>query len=174
MATDTPHARPDAAVRDTNPVTARRSCLLIFHSVRLPLYAVRAARHAYRIAPRPKATAGFYLVAVLASAVGVDTSRRFFGQVLHVDNKVESGGLSAVLAMALVACVVAIRASGHPGTARALTWALCGLALYMAVEMFGWAEGIARAALGPALVVAALHLALGVEGTGTGRGDRAG
>ena len=59
--------------------------------------------------------------------------------------------------------VIAIRAGRRPRLARMLAVALCGPSLSMAVELSGLAEGVARVALGPALVPAALHLALGIE-----------
>lgn len=115
----------------------------------------------------PKGTAGFYVVAVVATMVSVNTSWRFFADVFDVDNKVERAAMFAVLEMALVACGVAMRAnvrrSGRPGPARMLAWVLCGLSAYMAVELSGLGEGIARVALGPALALVALHLALGIE-----------
>lgn len=137
MATETSHAHSDLAV----------------HAAGLPA-ALRSTS---------QGTAGFYLVALSATAVSVDTSYRFFGQVLPVGNMVARGVPSVVLALALVASVVAIRASRHPGMARVAAWALCGLSTGMAMALSGLAEGAARAALGPVLVLMALHLALGTE-----------
>jgi hypothetical protein len=117
---------------------------------------------------RPKGTAGFYVVAVAATMVSIDTSWHFFGSVFHIDNKAERAAMFAVLEMALVACGVAMRANvrrppWRPGPARMLAWALCGLSAYMAVALSGLTEGLARVALGPALALVALHLALGIE-----------
>ncbi len=124
-------------------------------------------------------TNGFYLVAVVATAVSVNTSWRFFAQVLHIDNTAERAGMFAVLELALLACGIAMRAAvrrpgGKPGPARVLAWVLCGMAAYMALVLSGPVEGLARVGLGPALALVSLHLALGIEvrahtGTHTGK-----
>ncbi len=117
---------------------------------------------------RPKGTGPFYLVAIAATAVSVDTSWRFFGDVLRITNKIERGAMFAVLELALVACGYAMRHNvrrpgGTPGAARILAWALCGLSAYMALALSGPVAGLARVALGPVLALVALHLALGIE-----------
>jgi hypothetical protein len=107
------------------------------------------------------------VVAVFATTVSVNTSWRFFADVFHIGNRLERAAMFAVLEMALVACGVAMRANVRrgvgPGPARMLAWALCGLSAYMAIDLSGVAEGIGRVALGPALALVALHLALGIE-----------
>lgn len=118
--------------------------------------------------PRPRGTGPFYLVAVAATLVSVDTSWRFFDQVLGITNTVERVAMFGVVELALVACGYAMRANvrrpgGTPGPARLLAWALCGLAGYMALALSGPVEGLARVALGPVLGLVALHLALGIE-----------
>jgi hypothetical protein len=117
---------------------------------------------------RPRGTAGFYLVAIAATAVSVNTSWRFFADVLGISNVTERAGMFAVLELALLACGIAMRAgvrrpNGTPGPARVLAWVLCALAAYMAVILSGPVEGFARVSLGPALALVSLHLALGIE-----------
>jgi hypothetical protein len=129
-------------------------------------------------AARPRGTAGFYLVAAAATAVSVNTSYRFFADVLHISNLIERAGMFAVLEIALAACGYAMRHAVRrppwtPGPARSLAWVLCGLSGYMAIVMSGPIEGLARVALGPALALVSLHLALGIE-VHARRGERSG
>jgi len=119
-------------------------------------------------APAAKGAGLFYLVAAAATAISIDTSWRFFEQRLGITNDLERVAMFAVVELALIACGWAMRASvrrpgGKPGPARTLAWALCGLAAYMAIDLSGPVEGIARVALGPVLGLVALHLALGIE-----------
>lgn len=117
---------------------------------------------------RSRGSGGFYLVALIATLISINTSWRFFGDILHIDNQYERGAMFGVLEIALVACGYAMRAgvrrsAGTPGPARMLAWALCAMSAYMAVALSGPVEGIARVTLGPALALIALHLALGIE-----------
>lgn len=116
---------------------------------------------------RPHGAAGFYVVAVMGTLISVDTSWRFFGEVLRIDNLAERAAMFAVLETALVACGYGMRANvrrgDSPGGPRMLAWVLCGLSAYMAVALSGPVAGLARVALGPALALVALHLALGIE-----------
>lgn len=124
----------------------------------------------------------FYVVCVLCTGISANTSWRFFGGVLHIENIIERAAMFAVLETALIACGYAMRAnvrrttrarrSGRgaasgprpqPGASRMVAWALAGLASYMAIAESGFWEGIARVALGPVLGIIALHLALGIE-----------
>jgi hypothetical protein len=111
----------------------------------------------------------FYVVAAAATGVSINTSWRFFGEVLHIPTaNGERALLFAVLELAMVACGVAMRAGvrstlGKPGPARTVAWALCGMSAYMAIAESGMSEGLARVALGPVLALVTLHLALGVE-----------
>lgn len=118
-------------------------------------------------ADKPRGTGGFYAVAALATAVSVDTSWRFFGEVLGITNVWERYAMFAVLELALVACGWAMRAAvrrgGKPGPARMLAWALCAMAAYMALVLSGPVAGLARVILGPVMALITLHLALGVE-----------
>lgn len=115
----------------------------------------------------PPGAKGFYLVAGMSMLVSIDTSWRFFGHVLHITNLWERVVMFAVLEAALIACGYGMRAgvqrSGHPGAPRLFAWLLCGLSGYMAWQLSGVAEGLARVALGPALGLVMLHLALGIE-----------
>jgi hypothetical protein len=115
----------------------------------------------------PDGARGFYFVAAMSMLVSIDTSWRFFGQVLHITNLWERAVMFAVLEAALIACGYGMRAnvhrSGHPGAPRLFAWILCGLAGYMALVLSGVAEGLARVTLGPALGLVMLHLALGIE-----------
>src|SRR6185369_17739693 len=72
-----------------------------------------------------------------------------------------------VLELMLVACGWAMRAgvrrSGHPGSARFIAWALCAMSGYMALDLSGPMQCLARVVLGPVLAIVALHQALGIE-----------
>jgi hypothetical protein len=144
--------------------------LVAVHGVRLPWYAVRAVRHAFRPAAWSTGAAGFYLVAVFASAVSVNTSWQFLGQI-HVHDNVDRAVLSGVLAMAFAACVLGVLGSRR-SVMRVLAAVVVGLSAYMAMAVSGWAEGLARIALGPALVAAALYLALDSRGDGAGSAEK--
>lgn len=117
--------------------------------------------------PKPAGVFGFYTVAFTSMLVSVDTSWRFFGDVLGISDTRERVVMFAVLEVALVACGYGMRAnvrrSGRPGAPRLVAWVLCGLAGYMAWQLSGVAAGVARVALGPVLGLVMLHLALGIE-----------
>jgi len=116
---------------------------------------------------KPKGSGPWYAAALVAIGVSVDTSWRFFGHNLHITDLRERVILFAVLEVALLAAGWSMRAGvrrdGHPGSARLVAWALCAFSGYMAVELSGPAEGLARVALGPVLALVALHQALGIE-----------
>ena len=128
---------------------------------------------------RSKGAALFYVVAALATGVSIDTSWRFFDVRLGIPNSLfgrppllgfigERFVLFAVLELTLVACGVAMRANarrpdGKQGATQILAWALCGVSGYMALDLAGVVEGLARVVLGPVLGLIALHLALGIE-----------
>lgn len=115
----------------------------------------------------PAGAGWFYAVAFMAMLVSIDTSWRFFGDILHISDTRERFVMFAVLEVALIACGYGMRAnvhrSGRPGAPRLVAWVLCGLAGYMAWQLSGVAAGIARVALGPVLGLVMLHLALGIE-----------
>ncbi len=117
--------------------------------------------------PRPPGAGGFYAVAFLALAVSLNTSWRFFGEVLGITSVPERVVLFAVLEAGLVACGAGmragVRASGQPGPSRLLAWALAGFSGYVALVLSGPVAGLARVVLGPLLSLVALHLALGLE-----------
>jgi hypothetical protein len=119
------------------------------------------------VRPKPVGVVGFYTVAFMSMLVSIDTSWRFFGDVLHITDTAERIVMFAVLEVALLACGWGMRAnvrrSGRPGAPRLVAWVLCGLAAYMAWQLSGVAAGVARVALGPALGLVMLHLALGIE-----------
>ena len=52
-----------------------------------------------------------------------------------------------------------VRAHGRPGAPRLVAWVLCAMAGYMAWQLSGVAEGVARVVLGPVLGLVMLHLA---------------
>jgi hypothetical protein len=124
------------------------------------------------LAAKPRGTGPFYIVALAATGVSVDTSWHFFGEKLHITNDVERGLLFAVLEMALIACGYAMHHTvqrvdeagnpGKPGPARVVAWALCGLSAYMALVIGGPVGGPVRVAAGPVLALVMLHLALGI------------
>lgn len=109
----------------------------------------------------------FYVTSGLSLLVSVNTSWRFFGEVLHISGQLERAALFSVLEMLLIACGWAmrarVRAEGYPGRAREVAWAACALSGYMAWVLSGPAEGTARVVLGPVLGLVSLHLALGIE-----------
>ena len=118
-------------------------------------------------ANRPFGVPGFYLVAVMSMAVSVDTSWRFFEHNLHITDIRERVVMFAVLEVAMIACGYGMRANvrahGRPGAPRLVAWVLCAMAGYMAWQLSGVAEGVARVVLGPVLGLVMLHLALGIE-----------
>jgi len=103
----------------------------------------------------------------MSMLVSIDTSWRFFEYRLHIANLWERVVMFAVVEAALLACGYGMRANvrraGRPGAPRLIAWALCALAGYMAWQLSGVAAGLARVALGPALGLVMLHLALGIE-----------
>lgn len=109
----------------------------------------------------------WYVAATVATLVSVDTSWRFFGERLHITWIPERIALFAVLEIMLFAAGYSMRAgvrrSGSPGTARFIAWALAAVSGYMAIELSGPLEGLARVTLGPVLAIVALHQALGIE-----------
>lgn len=123
--------------------------------------------HQKPAAGRPFGVPGFYLVAGMSMLVSVDTSWRFFGQNLHITDIRERVVMFAVLEVAMAACGYGMRANvrahGRPGAPRLVAWVLCGMAGYMAWQLSGMSEGVARVVLGPVLGLVMLHLALGIE-----------
>lgn len=115
----------------------------------------------------PSGARGFYVGAAMTMAVSVNTSWRYFGTVLGIDNLPERTVMFSVLEVALIACGFGMRAevrrTDKPGPARMFAWLLCALSGYMAVQVSGPLAGAARVALGPALGLVMLHLALGIE-----------
>lgn len=109
----------------------------------------------------------FYVVALVATLVSIDTSWRFFGERLHIVNPWERPAMFAVIELALVASALSmrggVRRGDGPGPARLLVWGMCGASAYMAVTLAGVTEGVARLLLGPLLAVVCLHLALGID-----------
>lgn len=115
---------------------------------------------------RPAGARGFYLASAMGLAVSMNTSYHFFGERLHITG-LEQWGMFAVLEVALAACAWAMRAGvqrhGSPGSARLLAWLGCAVSAYMAWDLSGLGEGIARVLLGPVLSLVMLHQALGIE-----------
>jgi hypothetical protein len=109
---------------------------------------------------------GLYLAAFLSLALSVDTSWRYFGEVLGITGA-ERVVMFAVLEVGLLALGWGMRANmiryGRPGSPRNLAWALCAMSGYMAWQLSGPAEGLARVLLGPLLALVFLHQALGIE-----------
>jgi hypothetical protein len=116
----------------------------------------------------PRGATAFYLVSVASMVVSVNTSWRYFGDVLQITNIAERATMFAVLELALIACGIGMRAgvnseSGRPGPARFVAWSLCALSAFMAWQIAGPLAGSARVLLGPVLGLVMLHLALGIE-----------
>lgn len=109
----------------------------------------------------------FYVVALVATMVSIDTSWRFFGERLGITSPWERPAMFAVIELTFIACALSmrggVRRGDGPGPARLLVWAMCGAAGYMALTLAGPTEGLARTLLGPLLAVVCLHLALGIE-----------
>lgn len=116
---------------------------------------------------RVQGALGFYLASLLSLLVSVDTSWRFFRDDLHITDPRERVVMFAVLEVGLLACGYGMRANvirhGRPGAPRVFAWLLCGVSGYMAWQLSGLGEGIARVTLGPVLGLVMLHLALGIE-----------
>lgn len=115
-----------------------------------------------------KSTWLFILGAVVGLIVSVDTSWRFFGEVVGIERVWERVAMFAGVEILLVACAVAmyegVRSERKsPGPARWLAWALCAVSAYAALTLAGWPVGPARVLLGPVLSVVAFHHALGIE-----------
>lgn len=117
--------------------------------------------------PRARGAKGFYTASFFCMLMSIDTSWRFFGDVLNITWLPERIAMFAVLEVAFIACAVGMRAnvaaSGRPGAPRLLAWALCALAAVMAWQLSGFWDGVARITLGPVLGLLMLHLALGIE-----------
>lgn len=147
---------------------------------------------------KARGTGPFYLVALVASFISLDTAARYFGEILHitgaltvdvplwsgrvwhiVNAPVERWALCGIVELSLVACGYAMRSNvrrpgGKPGPAQLVAVALVAFSALMAITIGGPVAGVARAVLGPVLALVALHLALGIEvhirpgGEGTG------
>jgi hypothetical protein len=115
---------------------------------------------------RPTGSGPWYAGFVVALGVSVDTSWRFFGERLHITGT-ERVLLFSVMEVMLLAAAWSMRASvrrnGQPGSARIVAWGLCVFQAYMAYELSGLANGLARVVLGSGLALVALHQALGIE-----------
>jgi hypothetical protein len=117
---------------------------------------------------RAKGAGPWYAFAAVATTVSIDTSWRFFAEILGIpDDTGERWIMFAVLELALFACGWSMRAAVKrkepPGPARILAWVVCGMSAYMALSLSGPEAGIARVLLGPVAAVIGLHMALGVE-----------
>jgi heme exporter protein D len=147
-----------AAAASVVPVAAATTHALIRR------LAIRQAHN--RQDDKPSGTLGFYGASLMSMLVSVDTSWRFFEHKLGIVG-VERAVMFTVLEIALIACGYGMRAhvkrDGRPGPARLSAWLLCELSAYMAVNLSGLWEGVARVALGPVLGLWMLHHALGIE-----------
>ncbi|GAB1816734.1 hypothetical protein MUNTM_57790 [Mycobacterium sp. MUNTM1] len=119
-----------------------------------------------------------YAVALVSLGVSLNTSWRFFAQVLHIPIAYgERYVMFAVAELALVVCgagmAVNVHREGRPGAFRTIVWAMCVAMAYMAWAESTTEEAIGRILLGPVLGTVMLHLGLGLElrsrhrGTGT-------
>jgi hypothetical protein len=110
---------------------------------------------------------GYYVVAAASLMVSVDTSWRFFRDVIGITNVVERAAMFTILEMALIAAgfgmAASVRRGGRPGASQLFAWGLCAFAGYMAWKLSGFSVGIARVGLGPVIGLVSLHLALGIE-----------
>jgi hypothetical protein len=109
-----------------------------------------------------------YVVAVVSLAVSLNTSWRFFDQVLHIPSTYgERYVMFAVAELALVVCgagmAVNVHRDGQPGSFRVIVWTMCGAMAYMAWAESATEEAVGRILLGPVLGTLMLHLGLGLE-----------
>ncbi|WP_233213679.1 hypothetical protein [Mycobacterium hubeiense] len=116
----------------------------------------------------PWITFGCYFVALATMTVSLNTSWRFFDEVLHIPTAYgERYIMFAVAEMALVVAgagmAVNVRRTGKPGPFRLVVWGMCAVSAYMAWKMSNFEEGLGRVILGPVLGTIMLHLALGLE-----------
>lgn len=116
----------------------------------------------------PWITFACYFVALATLTVSLNTSWRFFDEVLHIPTAYgERQIMFAVAEMALIVSgagmAANVRRTGQPGPFRLVVWAMCGVSAYMAWKMSNFEEGLGRVILGPVLGTIMLHLALGLE-----------
>jgi hypothetical protein len=116
----------------------------------------------------PWITFACYFVAVATLTVSLNTSWRFFGDVLHISTA--NGERYVMFAVAEMALIVSgagmaanVRRTGQPGSFRMVVWGMCAVSAYMAWKMSNFEEGLGRVILGPVLGTIMLHLALGLE-----------
>ena len=113
-------------------------------------------------------SAAFYAAAILGLTISLNTSWRFFDQVLAIP-VAERVLMFAAAEFALIVCgaamAVSVRHTGRPAPGpKMIVWAMCAVAAYMAVaEAASTAEAIGRILLGPALATIMLHLGLGLD-----------
>ena len=132
----------------------------------LPHAAPPAKQHTPERAPW--ITFACYFVAVATLTVSLNTSWRFFGDVLHISTA--NGERYIMFAVAEMALIVSgagmaanVRRTGQPGSFRMVVWGMCAVSGYMAWKMSNFEEGLGRVILGPILGTIMLHLALGLE-----------
>jgi len=165
---------PTLLTTTTGRLAAVGACIA---AVLLGLAVRRAARALRSITLRKpsdasRATLAYYVAGLVSVTVSLDTSWRFFGEILHIVSTERIIMFSGV-EVSLVACAIGMRANvrrtgpdgkaGSPGAPRMIAWLLCGFAGYAAVVMAGPFAGLARICLGPVLAMVMLHLALGIE-----------
>ena len=120
------------------------------------------------LAPPNWVSAAFYAAALLGLTISLNTSWRFFDQVLAIP-VAERVLMFAAAEFALIVCgaamAVSVRHTGRPAPGpKMIVWAMCAVAAYMAVaEAASTAEAIGRILLGPALATIMLHLGLGLD-----------
>ncbi|WP_051799906.1 hypothetical protein [Catenuloplanes japonicus] len=137
---------------------------------------------------KARGTGPFYLVALIASLISIDTALKFFDLRLLIDGEVsftlplwsgmvwrvedapvERWALSGVIEITLIACGYAMRHAvrrpgGTPGLPQVVAVGFAAVSVFMAVRVSAdLSAGLVRAALGPVLALVALHLALGIE-----------
>ncbi len=112
-------------------------------------------------------TGGCYAVALATIPVSVNTSYRFFEEVMRITDRTELVGMAFVMEMALVMCgagmAYSVKRFGDPGAFRLVVWSICGFAGWTALHMStSLGEALGRVVLGPVLGAIMLHLALGL------------
>ncbi|MGW0003399.1 hypothetical protein ACWDT6_06115 [Nocardia grenadensis] len=114
-------------------------------------------------------TALYYVVALVCISISLNTSWRFFDEVLGISTEWgERWIMFAAVEAAMVACgagmVHSVRKHGKPGPSQSVTW---GLVAATALIAWGMSDDVLEAAgrviVGPLLGTVMLHLALGLE-----------
>jgi hypothetical protein len=111
--------------------------------------------------------------ALVCTAYSADTSWRFAGNWLGMDNLTERAVMFAAAEVALLACGIMARANkaatstdteaGTPGVPGVLVWVITGVQVIPCYAESGPVGGTVRAVIGPVMAGLLWHLAMGLE-----------